>query len=404
MSTLHHLPPALLHGARPAHVRETNLMVIVDRLARVGPTSRADLARGLGLSATSVGRLVEELLHQGLVVEGERIVTGVGRPQTLVQLHAGAASVAGVSIRSRWVRVRLADLDGHVIASADEERRDDSAEALGHQVAAIVARLRAGARSTEPLAAVVVGISGAWDAAQRRVLAAPNLPMLEGVDALAAFHAALADPLGDGSIALDNDVNLAAIGERTFGAARGVDDVFYLSVGSGVGGAAIVAGAVHRGASGLVGEVGYLPVTVGGREVRLEHALGRSALESVANGLGIRTDGDVLGWLERDEPENQQLTEYVAGVLAQALVAVVTTIDPRLVVLGGSVGRYGRAWTERTRERLAERVPTVPAIASTQLGREAPLLGAIESARALAHGALVAGAVTPTGARSAEAR
>jgi len=379
MTSPHPLLPTLIHGARPEHVREVNLRAVVDRLARNGPMSRTDLARDLELSPTSVGRLIEELLRLGLVAEGERVVTGVGRPQTLLQL-----------------------LDGRVAAAADEERHDGGAEELARQVDGLVARLRS--QASGPLAAVVIGISGAWDAVRRRVLAAPNLPTLEGIDALAAFREALTGQLGDGAIALDNDVNLAAVGERTFGAARGIDDVFYLSVGSGVGGAAIVDGAVQRGASGLVGEVGYLPVTVDGREVRLEDALGRRALEAFASELGIRTDGDVLAWLERDDPEHQPLTEHVARVLAQALVAVVTTIDPRLVVLGGSVGRYGRAWTERTREQLADRVPVVPDIASTQLGREAPLLGAIEIARTLARSSLVSGAVTSMDAREAVAR
>jgi predicted NBD/HSP70 family sugar kinase len=396
MGTLYPSLPTVTHGARPGLVREVNLNAVVDRLATDGPMSRADLARDLGLSPTSVGRLVEELLRLGLAVEGDRVAIGVGRPQTLLHLRAAAASVAGVSIRSRWVRVRLADLDGRVVATANEERHDGGAEGLARQVDALIARLRAAAAPACPLAALVIGISGAWDGARRRVFAAPNLSLLEGVDALAAFRAATAGQLGDGAIALDNDVKLAAIGERAFGAARGIDDVFYLSIGSGVGGAAIVGGAIHRGASGFGGEVGYLPVTVDGREMRLEDVLGRRPLEAFARGLGFRTDGDVLAWLEHDEPEHQPLTEHVARVLAQALVAVVTTVDPRLIVLGGSLGRYGRAWTERTRELLAERVPVVPAIASTRLGREAPLLGAIENARTLARSVLVSGAVAPS--------
>ena len=396
MGSPYPIQPTLTLGARPGLVREVNLKAVLDRLATDGPMSRADLARDLGLSPTSVGRLVEELLRLGLAVEGDRVVTGVGRPQTLLHLRAEAASVAGVSIRSRWVRVRLADLDGRILAAANEERHDGGAEGLAQQVDALVARMRTAVAPAHPLAALVIGISGAWDEARRRVFAAPNLALLQGVDALAVFRTAIADQLGGGAIALDNDVNLAAIGERAFGAARGFDDVFYLSVGSGVGGAAIVGGTVQRGASGFAGEVGYLPVTVDGREARLEDVLGRAPLEAFARELGIRTDVDVLAWLERDEPEHQQLTEHVARVLAQALVAVVTTLDPRLVVLGGSVGRYGRAWTERTRELLAQRVPVVPAIASTQLGREAPLLGAIENARALGRVALVVGDIEPT--------
>ena len=400
MASAYPFPLALNHGARPGLVREVNLNAVVDRLATGGPTSRADLARDLGLSPTSVGRLAEELQRIGLVAEGERVVTGVGRPQTLLHIRADAASVAGVSIRSRWVRARLADLDGRALAAAEEPRCNGGADALARQVDALVAHLRSEAAPAAPLAAVVIGISGAWDEARRRVFAAPNLSVLEGVDALAAFGAALGTQLAGGALTLDNDVKLAAFGERAFGAARGIDDVFYLSVGSGIGGAAIVGGVVQRGASGFGGEVGYLPVNVDGREARLEEVLGRRPLESFARELGIRTDGDVLAWLERDEPEHQQLTERVARVLAQALVSVVTTFDPRLVVLGGSVGRYGRAWTDRTRELLAQRVPVVPAIASTQLGREAPLLGAVENARALGRSALVSGAIEPMEASS----
>jgi len=395
MASAYPYPLMVSHGARPGLVREVNLNAVADRLATGGPTSRADLARDLGLSPTSVGRLVEELQRIGLVAEGQRVVTGVGRPQTLLHIRADAASVAGVIIRSRWVRVRLADLDGRVLAAADEQRVDAGADILARQVDALVARLRTEAAPVASLAAVVIGISGAWDEGRRCVFAAPNLSVLEGVDALAAFGAALATQLAGGALALDNDVKLAAFGERAFGAARGFDDVFYLSVGSGIGGAAIVGGVVQRGASGFGGEVGYLPVTVDGREARLEEVLGRRSLEALARKLGIQTDGDVLGWLERDEPEHQQLTEHVARVLAQALISVVTTFDPRLVVLGGSVGRYGRAWTDRTRELLAQRVPVVPAIASTRLGREAPLLGAVEIARSLGRTALVAGAIEP---------
>ena len=395
MASAYPYPLMVSHGARPGLVREVNLNAVADRLATGGPTSRADLARDLGLSPTSVGRLVEELQRIGLVAEGQRVVTGVGRPQTLLHIRADAASVAGVIIRSRWVRVRLADLDGRVLAAADEQRVDAGADILARQVDALVARLRTEAAPVASLAAVVIGISGAWDEGRRCVFAAPNLSVLEGVDALAAFGAALATQLAGGALALDNDVKLAAFGERAFGAARGFDDVFYLSVGSGIGGAAIVGGVVQRGASGFGGEVGYLPVTVDGREARLEEVLGRRSLETLARKLGMKTDGDVLVWLERDEPEHQQLTEHVARVLAQALVSVVTTFDPRLIVLGGTVGRYGRTWTDRTRDLLAQRVPVVPAIASTLLGREAPLLGAVESARSLGRTALVASAIEP---------
>jgi predicted NBD/HSP70 family sugar kinase len=384
--------------ARTRPVRTANVQAVVERLALEGPASRTDLARSTGLSATSVGRLVDDLLRSGLVAEGGRVTSGVGRPQTLVHLRGDAASVAGVSIRSRSVRVRLADLDGTVLAAARVDRVDDSPEALGRQVAAVVADLRDRIAATGPLTAVAIGVSGVWDGARRRVFAAPNLAVLEEVDAHALFEDALADVVASRAITLDNDVNLAAIGEQVHGAARGCDGFFYLSLGSGVGGAMVVDGTVHRGASGFAGEVGALPVVWEGRIVRLEDLLGRRALEAHTRQLGLApTRDEVLAWLERDGAKTRALAEHVAGILGQALAAVVATLDPRLIVLGGSVGGFARSFTDRVRDRLAAFVPVVPEVVSTQVGHQAPLLGAVVQARATARTVLVQRAVAATG-------
>lgn len=388
-------PPASPRDtARPRSVRAANVAAVVERLALAGPASRTDLARAVGLSATSVGRLVDELLRSGLVAEGARVPSGVGRPQTLVHLRGDAASVAGVSIRSRSVRVTIADLSGTVLASARVDRVDDTPEALARQVAAVVAELRDDIPTNGSLTAVAIGVSGVWDAARRRVFAAPNLAVLEGVDALTLFQDALADAVARGVVSLDNDVNLAAVGERLHGAARGCDDFFYLSLGSGVGGAMVLGGDVHRGASGFAGEVGALPVVHEGRLVRLEDLLGRRALEAHARRLGLpQGEGDVLAWLEREDVRVRPFADHVAAVLGQALVAVVATLDPRLIVLGGSAAGFGPSFTARTRAALAAFLPVVPDVVSTQVGPQAPVLGAVVQARAAARSVLVQRAV-----------
>lgn len=392
-------PPSLPSDpARPRPVRTANVRAVVERLALEGPASRTDLARAVGLSATSVGRLVDALLRSGLVAEGARVASGVGRPQTLVHVRGDAASVAGVSIRSRSVRVCLADLDGAVLAAARVDRADDTPEALARQVVAVVAELRDRITASGPLTGVAIGVSGVWDGARRRVFAAPNLAVLEGVDAQALFEDALADVVASRAVTLDNDVNLAAVGEYVHGAARGCDGFFYLSLGSGVGGAMVVAGTVHRGASGFAGEIGSLPVVHDGRIARLEDLLGRRPLEARAQELGLAPgDHEVLAWLERDEPDAGPLVDHVAGIVGQALAAVVVTLDPRLIVLGGSVDRFAPTFTERARGYLASFVPVVPEMVSTQVGHQAPLLGAVVQARATARAVLVQRAVSASG-------
>jgi predicted NBD/HSP70 family sugar kinase len=381
-----YLPPR--RSGRQGLVRDLDLRAVFERLATFGPASRTDLARVLGLSRTAVGRAVDELRHAGLVVESERVQGGLGRPSTPLRVRSDAAVVAGVSIRSRSLRVRLADLDGAVLSRSRSDRSDDDARTLAHQVAGAIAAL-AGAHAA-PLAAVTIGISGVWDARAERVYAAPNLALLEGLDARSLFAEALEGIVHDDRVLVDNDVNLAAAGEHAHGAVMGVDDVFYLSLGSGVGGAAIVAGRLQRGARGFAGEVGYLPVHADGGWRTLEGIAARSSLDRFARSAGLDVaQGDVFAALDSGGPAAELVIERVGRVLGQALVAVVATLDPSLIVLGGDVGRRGGAWTDRLRRELAAHLPVVPETVTGALGADASLIGAVHLGRARAREALV---------------
>lgn len=371
-------------------IRDLNLRAVYERLAVAGPSARADLARELSLSATSVGRLVDDLMQAGLVVEGERVPVGVGRPQTLLHARPDAAVVAGLSIRSRSLRLHLADLDGTTLHKTRIERTDSTPKALATQVAETVQTAASRYASGIPIAAVVIGVSGVWDESRRRIYAAPNLSILEDVDAHALFSRALGEAVLAGSILIENDINLAAIGEHAHGAAFDVSDFFYLSLGSGVGGAAVVGGTVQRGASGFAGELGYLPVHVDGGVTNLESVVSRAALERFARSVGVPFgDGDVFAVLDEGGAEASQVADRVGAVLGQALASVVTTLDPRRIVLGGGVGKHSDAWTARIRGHLGTLVPVVPEIVATALGREASLLGAVAQARATARTVLV---------------
>ncbi|MEX2543147.1 MAG: ROK family transcriptional regulator [Trueperaceae bacterium] len=383
-----------IHGravGRNGLLRDLNHRAVYEQLANEGPASRADLARRLELSAASVGRVVEGLIRAGLVEEGERVAGGVGRPQTLLHVNARAGLVAGMSIRSKSMRLHLSDLAGTIVARAQVERTDAGIDALAGQMRDLVLQTRAAHAPELKLASLVVGISGVWDESDRQVYAAPNLSILEGVDARTLFHAALSEHIRPESVQVDNDINLAALGEWEHGAATGVDNFFYLSLGSGIGGAAVISGSLYRGLRGFAGELGYLPVHVGGRLRSLEQVIGRRALEEFAAHAGLPVPGgEVFGYLANQASDHDDIADYVTEALGQALVAVVVTLNPRLIVLGGGVGRYGSVWIERIRERLNGFVPIVPSIVSTELGREASLMGAVGLGRNIARSTLLA--------------
>lgn len=380
--------------------RDATHRVVLESLAVDGSRSRADLGRALGISPASISRAVDGLLGADLVREGARLAARIGRPQTLLEVNPAAAVVVGVSVRSRFVRLLLAGLDGEPLHRLVVERAPGPPAELVHQLRGLVTEARRAHAPERDVGAVVVGISGAWDARRRRVHAAPDLPGYEGVDLVALLRDALGDLVVGSAIDLDNDVNLAALGEHAHGSARGEDDFFYLSLGTGVGGAAVIDGRLHRGAHGFAGEVGFLPVIDGGRLQPLEAVVGRRALERradarrAADGGLLGGEEDVFALLGDLEDEMDPMVEHVVRHLASALVAVVTTLDPRLVVLGGGIGRTSGAWAARVRVRLEQLVPQVPGIVSAALGRDASLLGAVVHGTALARSALLADRVS----------
>lgn len=380
---------------RVATSREVNHRAVFESLAIDGPRSRADLGRALGMSPASVSRVVDGLLGAELVHEGARLTARIGRPQTLLEVNPEAAVVVGASVRSRYVRLLFASLDGRPLHRLTVERAAGPPGELVRQLRGLVTATHLAHSAGRNVGAVVVGISGAWDARRRRVHAAPNLPDYEGVDLAALLGDALGDLVVGGTVDLDNDINLAALGERAHGAARGVDDFFYLSLGTGVGGAAVIDGRLHRGVHGLGGEVGYLPVSADGRQQPLEAVVGRQALERIATAAGLDVAGvDVFERLDVAGADADAVLDHVGRHLAAALVAVVTTLDPQLIVLGGGVGRTSATWTAHVRAHLEPLVPEVPRIVATALGRDASLLGAVVHGTALARRALLVDRVT----------
>lgn len=361
--------------------RDANLLAVLERLA-LRPRSRVELARDLGVSPASVSRVVDVLRGADLVVEGDRVGGGVGRPQTLLQLHGGTALVVGVSVRSVRVRLRLATLDGTPLGQVAVVRDPAAPAALARQLRAEIVGLWQRHGRARPLAAVVVGVSAAWDARRRRVHAAPHLDAYEGVDLEAVLAEALADVV-EGPVELENDVVLAAMGEHAVGAARGVDDFVYVSLGSGVRAAVVIEGRVRRGVAGFAGEIGYVPVPVADGVQRLEDVVGRAPLTRWA---ADRDDGDVFARLGAVDPV---LTDHVVQHLAQGLVALVAAVDPALVVVATGVPDPDAAWTDRLRARLASLLPRTPDVVAAELGPDASLVGAVAHAVVLARAALV---------------
>jgi len=275
-------------------------------------------------------------------------------------------SLLGVDLGATNLRVALGDGRGAILARADEP-----VSASGEELAARVAALgRALAGDT-------------WDQIRAAGVGVPGIPAGDGFAGLIAGAAGLTDAplrrlleeaLGV-PVVLENDLNLAALAEHRV---RGVADLAFIGVGTGVGMGIVAAGELLRGATGAAGEVGHMPF--GDRVAAAADGLG--PLEAVAGGAGLAarwgsgTAHDVFAAAAGGDDRARRLLDDQARALAIAIRTVQALLDPALIVLGGGIGSRADV-IERVRAELGSPAPAVEASA---LGEDAGLLGALRAA------------------------
>ncbi|MEM6428539.1 MAG: ROK family protein, partial [Deinococcota bacterium] len=161
-------------------------------------------------------------------------------------------------------------------------------------------------------------------------------------------------------------------------------------LGSGVGGVPVINGQVQPGAQGFAGEIGYLPICVGDEVHMLEQLIGRSALEKQAQAIGLTTTDDLLhAAYNQQDLKAQEYVTQLCQYLAVAIASITTNFNPDLIVLGGSIGKYSDRLLPDITKRLTDWLPIQPTLGSTDLGRDANLIGAAVHARQLARSLLI---------------
>src|SRR5215211_3820224 len=277
-------------GGTPRLLRAHNERALLGYLRRAGPSSRPELARIAGLSKPTVSQALANLESAGLVRPVGPATPSLGRTAMLYEVDPTAGYVVGVDIGRAWIRVAAADLSGEIVARRDERNRARSATALVKSVGEVAHEVIAAAGLTwEQVAHTVVGGPGVFDPDSDRLSLAPNVPGWSRPGVMSTLREALRP-----TVTLDNDANLAAVGERTYGSGRDARTFVYVSVGTGIGMGVIIDGELYRGAHGAAGEVGYLPLGAeggGGAAARrrgiMEEAASADAVVRTAKRLGM---------------------------------------------------------------------------------------------------------------------
>lgn len=304
----------------------TNERVVMDLLSRQGPASRADLARLTGLAPHSITRLVEPLIARGLVGEAQPVASGRGKPAARLALAGEAAFAVGLSVMTDAVSLVLLDLAGEVRAGCSERLTDTAIEPACRQIRAMIDAAIAGTRRDRSrLVGIGVGVTGYFIGDGARL----NPPRLLDPWALVPLDTILAEALGE-MVWIDNDGNVAAIGEAMLGHGRASRDFAYLYFSAGFGGGIISQGLPLRGRHGNAGEFASIlpsdwpqPNLEALRTTFAEHGDAFADLHAML----VDFDADhpaVDAWLDRCLPS--------LNLVASAISA---TIDPEAIVLGG---------------------------------------------------------------------
>lgn len=322
----------------PRSGNDANRSAILAHLGAAGPTSRAGLARALGVSPALVTSLVRGLVADGLVAEGEDDRSLPGRPAKLLSLVDSSGVVVGVKLVADHVALVEATVAGAVARSAIEPWRASAPTAINELVRLLRTFISG---SDRRLLGVGVGVPGQVAGRDRGTVTWPAVGW-HGTELGEALSAGLEIP-----VIVDNNVNALALAERLFGHGRRFEHFLTITIGTGIGCAIVVDGSVQRGATGAAGEIGHTPVDDSadarrcecGNRGCLEALIGQDALVATARAAGILGARQGIDTLVRRADDGDEAAQRVLGeagrVLGRSLAGLVNVIDPQAVVLTG---------------------------------------------------------------------
>ena len=370
-------------AGRPQLLRAMNEESLVNALRRNGPLMRADLTRVCGLSKPTVGLGLANLERDGLVRLAGRRRGERGPSAVLYEVNPEAGFVLAVDVGREFVRGALADLAGTVRSRGRRSVHAARSHGRVSELIGLAAELvDAAGVSQDAITDVVVGSPGVYDARRDALTLAGGLPGWGHAKIVAALRQAFGP-----NMALENDINLAALAERDHGHGRGVDTFAFVSVGTGIGMGLVLAGRLHKGAHGNAGEIGFLPLG-GEGPVDVSDARRRGTLEAAASAAGVVRAARRHGM--SGMASARQIFEAAAagsvtaaavvmeetGLVARAVAAVSLVADPDLVVLGGGIGS-APGFGEAVADELRRLLPTAPDLRVSAMGAEATVEGGL---------------------------
>jgi len=313
--------------------------------------------------------------------------------------HLSPVETIGVDLGGSNLRVAVVDGDRNVLYRSTESSSGDSAEDI---LSNLGEELEKALATCPGVAAAGLGIPCTINQEAGVAITAVNLPLID-----VPIRELMRERLGL-PVFIDNDVNTAILAEHRYGAARGVRNAVMLTLGTGIGGAILLGGAVYRGTHGAGSELGHMVVDLDGPPCQ-GNCPNRGCIEALASGTAlaregraaaerepesmlaatVADDGEVSGEtvteaaLAGDEAAGEVLA-MVGRRLGAAFSSLANIFEPEVIVVGGGVMAAGELLLEPARRELRARaLPPMNGarVAAAELGDDAGMIGAATLAR-----------------------
>jgi predicted NBD/HSP70 family sugar kinase len=385
-STARTTPSAALPkpGSQSA-LREQNQQRVISALMSAGPQTQAELSRQTGLSTATVSNIVKVMAATGIVSTAP--TTSSGRRALSVILNDTGQVAAGIDIGRRHLRVVLATANYRVLQEAAVSLPLGHSAMDGLMAASdlLDTLLENGGINRRSLLGAGIGIPGPIDRRSGTVVQGAILPEWVGINIHETFSERLQVP-----VFIDNDANLGALAQVTWGPHGAVDNLLFMKVASGIGSGLVLNGSLYYGNVGVTGELGHTTINEQGMICRCGN---RGCLETVASTstmieLLSRRSSDAVGavdtrqiieWALAGDTATLRVIDDAGVAIGRALAHMANLINPETIVIGGPLTSLGEILLEPVRRGLARHA--VPIIGDTtnvcmsSLGDRAEALG-----------------------------
>ncbi|HEX2698006.1 MAG TPA: ROK family transcriptional regulator [Anaerolineales bacterium] len=371
-----------------AEMRGINRSAVLELIRQESPIARTTIAKRLDISLPTVMRIVDRLIEEGFVRSHDGTEWSGGRRRPLLEFNADGYVVLGIDLGGTKMYGALSDLGGNILDEIDIGHHGTAGEESYNRLATLIDSLLAspklGGRKVRGIGVGAPGITLHQEGIVKWAFTLNWKDYPLKAKLIERYHL---------PITVDNDVNLAALGEYWFGAGQNTRNMVLVTVGTGIGAGIIIDGALYRGASEASGEIGHMIL---GREFLGKNYEEFGVLESMASGTGVAkraadllkpesnngeadslTAEKVFSAARANDPWAVDIVNETADYLAIAIANLSVSFDPELIVLGGGVTRSADLLVGRITQRMQGMIPSPPKLLVSNLGLQATVMGAV---------------------------